>query len=80
MRIKGWDKKPLPFFYTKAGRMSQFDDWPADDLRLFKQSYDDGKFDYLVYSFQMDALSPVDGEEIKQLRQLGVLEISELPE
>ena len=60
--------------------MSQFDDWPAEDLRLFKQILTDGELRYLVYSFQIDALTPVNEEEVEQLLNKGVLEIDKLPD
>ena len=60
--------------------MPQFDNWPADDLRLYKQNFDNGESIWLVYSFQMDALTPVNEEEIWQLQQKEVQEIDKLPE
>ncbi len=60
--------------------MSQFDNWPADDLRLYKQEFESGKSSWLVYSVQMDALTPVKEQDLEQLRQRGIQEINELPD
>ncbi len=60
--------------------MSQFEDWPLDDLRLYRQNYSDGTSEMLVFSVDMDALTPVDASEAERLRARGVAEIEELPD
>lgn len=63
--------------------MSEFETWPvnvADDLRILRQAGDEGEDYRMVYSFGLDALTPVSLDEVERLRQRGVQEITELPE
>ena len=61
--------------------MSAFDTWPVDvaeDLRIYREADESEKY-RMVYSYGLDALTPVSLDEAERLRQRGVQEITELP-
>ena len=60
--------------------MSQFDNWPVNDLRLLKHNEDDGPNHYIVFSVEMDAVTVIDKAEADKLRLKGVQEIDILPD
>ena len=63
--------------------MSEFDEWPVDvveDLRIYREPDDEDRDYRMVYSFDLDALTPVNLDEAEHLRAKGVLEITELPD
>lgn len=74
---------PIRIRFHRRVVISMFDNWPIDikeDLRIFCQDGDADRDYRMVYSFSLDALTPISLDEIERLRQAGVQDIDELPE